>query len=66
MTMDDLKVYADFNRDFLNAVRDAKKAGKSVDDVAASWKTPEKYTGYGAAQAAGVKNGAQVIFNELK
>ena len=66
MTMDDLKVFADFNRDFLNAVRDAKKAGKSVDDVVSSWKTPEKYTGYGAAQPAGVKNGAQVIFNELK
>src|SRR5205807_3719401 len=66
MSMDDLKVFADFNRDFVNAVRDAKKAGKSVDDVAGSWKTPEKYTGYGAAQPASVKNGAQVIFNELK
>ena len=66
MTMDDLKMYADFNRDFLDAVRDAKKAGKSVDDVVSSWKTPEKYTGYGPAQPAGVKNDAQVIYNELK
>ncbi len=66
MTMDDLKTYADFNRDFVNAVREAKKAGKSVDDVVGSWKVPEKYTGYGAPPAASVKNAAQVIFDEVK
>jgi cyclase len=66
MTMNDLKVFADFNREFVNAVRAAKKAGKSVDDVVSSWKTPETYTGYAAAQPASVKNAAQVIFNELK
>jgi hypothetical protein len=66
MTMADLKMFADFNRDFVNTVREAKKAGKSVDDVVASWKTPEKYTGFGAAQPASVKNAAQVVFNELK
>lgn len=66
MPMSDLKVYADFNREFVNAVRDAKKAGKSVEDVVSSWKTPSTYTGYGAAQPNSVKNAAQVIFNELK
>ncbi len=66
MTMDDLKTYAEFNRDFVNAVREAKKAGKSVDDVVASWKVPEKYTGYGAPPAASVKNAATVIFEETK
>ena len=34
MTMSDLKDYAEFNRDFLMAVREGKKAGKSVDDIA--------------------------------
>jgi cyclase len=40
MTMNDLREYAQFNKEFLAAVRDAKKAGKSVDDVANSWKMP--------------------------
>ena len=65
MTREDLKTYADFIRDFVSAVRDAKKAGKSADEIAASWKVPDKYTGF-AAPAASVKNGAQVVLDELK
>ena len=45
MTMNDLKEYAQFNKDFLADVQAAKKAGKSVDDVANSWKMPAKYAG---------------------
>src|SRR5437667_3926657 len=56
MTMNDLKEYAEFNRDFLTAMREAKKAGKSVDDVASSWKMPAKYAGYAAVQPARLKS----------
>ena len=66
MTMADLKTWADFTRDFVNAVREAKKAGKSVDDVVASWKVPEKYTGYGTPPATFMKNAATVIFEEMR
>ena len=66
MTMNDLKEYADFNREFLMAVQAAKKAGKSVDDVASTWKQPEKYTGYAVVQPARLKSNVQVIFDELK
>ena len=66
MTTNDLKEYAEFNRDFLTAVRNAKKAGKSVDDVANSWKMPAKYTGYAAPQPARLKSNVQVIYDELK
>ena len=66
MTMADLKQWAEFNRDFLNAVRDGKKAGKSVDDIAGSWKVPEKYTGYGTPQPPRIKSNVQVIFDEVK
>jgi len=66
MTMADLKEYAEFNRDFLTAVRDAKKAGRSVDEIAASWKMPEKYVGYAAPQAPRLKSNVEVIFNETK
>ena len=38
MTIADLKEYADFNRDFLNDIRAAKKAGRSVEDVVSTWK----------------------------
>ena len=42
LTMADLKEYIQFNRDFLADVQAAKKAGKSVDDVAKTWKIPAK------------------------
>jgi|SRR5436309_11743689 len=66
MTVRDLEEYSEFNRDFLKAVQEAKKAGKSVDDVANSWKMPAKYMGYAAPQPARLKSNVQVIFDELK
>ena len=66
MTIADLKEYAQFNRDFANDVREAKKAGKSVDDVANTWKIPAKYMGYAAPAAARLKANVQVVFDESK
>jgi cyclase len=66
MTMNDLKEYSDFNRDFLLAVQEGKKAGKSVDDIANSWKIPARYTGYAAPAPARLKSNVQVTFDELK
>jgi cyclase len=66
MTMADLKEYAEFNREFLEAAREAKKAGKSVDEFAASWKMPAKYAGYAAPAAPRLKANIQVIFDEIK
>jgi hypothetical protein len=66
LSMNELKVFADYMREFLNAVRDAKKAGKSVDEVAGSWKMSEKYAGYSVPLPARLKNNVQVIFDELK
>jgi glyoxylase-like metal-dependent hydrolase (beta-lactamase superfamily II) len=66
MTVADLREYAQFNKDFLADVRAAKAAGKSVDDVAGTWKMPAKYNGYAAPQPARLKSNVQVIFNELK
>ncbi len=66
MTMNDLRDYAEFNRDFLKAVQEGKKAGKSVDDVANSWTIPAKYTGYTAPQPARLKSNVQVVYDELK
>ena len=66
MTPADLREYSDFNRDFLNYVREARKSGKSVDDAASGYKIPEKYMGYRAPQPDSVKNNIEVIYGELK
>ncbi len=62
-TWDDLREYADFTRDFLAAVQEAIKAGKSEDEAAASLNLPEKYKGYGMERA---KANIQAIYKELK
>jgi glyoxylase-like metal-dependent hydrolase (beta-lactamase superfamily II) len=66
MTMNDLKEYAQFNRDFLKAVQDGRKAGKSVDEIANTWTVPAKYTGYATPQIDRLKAAVQAIFDELK
>src|SRR4051812_42089709 len=66
MTLADLREYAQFNKDFVADMRQAKAAGKSVDDVVKSWKMPAKYSGYAAVQEARLRANAQVAFNELK
>jgi cyclase len=70
MTMADLREYAAFNDEFAAAVRDGKKAGKSVDQIAA-WKLPAKYKGYAdpAATPAStdrLKNNVKIVFDESR
>ena len=72
----DLRLYSEFIADFVKFVQDAKKAGKTVDDVVSTWKTPAKYTGYNAPDPANaeqvrtaearVRADAQVIWDETK
>ena len=59
----DLQEYADFTRDFLAAVREAFKAGKSADEAAASLVLPERYTAYGMERAAA---NVRAIYDELR
>jgi cyclase len=66
MTPADVTTYASFIREFVNTVQAAKRAGRSVDDVVATWKTPAAYTGYNAPQPARIKADAEVIFGETK
>jgi cyclase len=64
MTLADLKEYIAFNREFFNDVKTAKGAGKSVDDITASWKMPAKYTGYAAVDANRLKNNVKLAYSE--
>jgi glyoxylase-like metal-dependent hydrolase (beta-lactamase superfamily II) len=66
MTMADLREYAEFNRDFANAVREGKKAGRSIDEIATSWKVPERYKGYSQPQPARLRTNVEVVYNEIK
>ena len=61
-----MRTQSEFVADFVKFVQDGKKGGKTVDDVAAAWKTPAKYTGYANPVAARVKADAQVIWDETK
>jgi len=62
MTWNDLQEYADFNRDFLAAVRQAIAAGKTADDAAASLQLPERYKSYDMSQAGA---NVRTIYREL-
>ena len=64
-TWADLREYITFNREFLNDMRAARKAGRTVDEVASSWKIPGKYVGYAVPQANVLRNNAQAIYTEL-
>jgi glyoxylase-like metal-dependent hydrolase (beta-lactamase superfamily II) len=64
MTFNDLREYAEFNREFLNAVREAKKSGRTVEDVAKSWTIPAKYAGYAQPQPARLQANVQAVYNE--
>ena len=61
----DLREYAAFNREFMDDVRAAQRAGKTVDEVAAAWKVPAKYTGYAAADVNRLKNNVRLAYTEL-
>ena len=66
MTPNDLREYSEFNRDLLNAVREAKKAGKSAAEISKTWTMPEKYKGYAAPAPARLQANIENIYNEAR
>ena len=66
MTMADLREYAQFNDDFANAVREAKKKGGTVDEFVKTWKIPAQYKGYADPQAARLLSNARIVWDEVK
>ena len=63
MSVSDLQEYADFNREFLKAVRASLAAGKSVDQAVATLALPDKYKSYTMDNA---RANVAAIYNELK
>lgn len=62
----DLRTQAEFIGDFVAFAQDAKRSGKTVDDVVREWRTPAKYTGYANPQPNRVRANAQVVFDETR
>lgn len=58
----DLQEYQRYTADLLAAAQEAKRAGKSVDDAAASINLTDKYKGYKSER---VKQAVQDIYDEL-
>jgi hypothetical protein len=66
-TRADLREFIAYVKEFVGAVQEGKRSGKSVDQVAAAWKTPAKYAGYEAMPVlVRVKADAELIFKETK
>jgi cyclase len=63
----DLKLFADYYRDFLTSVQDGMKAGKSVEEVARAYRLSDKYKSMGYySDSDRVRNTVQMIYAELK
>jgi glyoxylase-like metal-dependent hydrolase (beta-lactamase superfamily II) len=68
-TWDDLKLYAEFNQDFLAWARAELKAGKTPEQAATEWKLPAKYVGYSAnlpTLFGGMAGRIQLLADEMK
>jgi cyclase len=65
MTPADLREYVQFNREFMTDMQAAKKAGKTVEEAAATWKSPVKYAGYAPIDPGRLKNNVGLAYKEL-
>ena len=65
MTWADLREYAAFNRGFLDDMRAAQAAGRSVEDVVSAWTIPTKYVGYETLNRDRLRGNVQVVYDEL-
>ena len=66
-TRAELREFTSYIQDFVKTAQDAKKAGKTVEDVVTAWKTPAKYAGYEPmTPPLRVRENAKLIFSETK
>jgi cyclase len=64
----ELREYAEFNRDFVSWAREQIKAGKSVGQAATEYRVPAKYKGYSISanpQFGDAKGNLEIIYKEL-
>jgi cyclase len=68
-TLNDLKEYADFTKDFVAFAEASLKAGKTVDEAAKAYAVPARFKGYVASvnpSFGSAKANLQIAYDELK
>ena len=69
LTWNELREYAEFNRDFVSWAQQQVKAGKAVGEAAAEYRVPAKYKGYSVSanpQFGDAKANMEIVYKELK
>ena len=69
LTWNELREYADFNRDFVSWAQEQIKAGKPVGEAAAEYRVPAQYKGYSISpnpQFGDAKANVEIVYKELK
>lgn len=61
----DLQTYANFNNEFIAWIKQEMKANKTVEQAAAEYKLPEKYTNLGYTSGRGAANNIRIAYTEL-
>jgi cyclase len=63
LTLPDLKLYGEFVAEYVNAVRDAKRAGRTPEEFANTWRVPERFLNEGYVNT---RPFPQVVWDEVK
>ena len=66
MSVGELREYSEFIRDLVRSVQEAKKAGRTIDEVVNTWKVPARFKGYNQPQPASLRANVEVIWDETK
>ena len=69
LAWNDLREYAEFNRDFVSWAQEQIKAGKPAGQAAAEYRVPAKYKGYTVSpnpQFGDAKANVEIVYSELK
>ncbi len=69
LTWNDLREYADFNRDFVSWAQEQMKAGKPIGQAATEYRVPARYKGYTVSpnpQFGDAKANIEIVYKELK
>jgi cyclase len=69
LTWNELREYAEFNRDFVSWAQEQIKAGKPVSQAATEYRVPAKYKGYTISpnpQLGDAKGNVELVYKELK
>jgi glyoxylase-like metal-dependent hydrolase (beta-lactamase superfamily II) len=69
LAMTDLRTYAGFVRDFVDAVRSARNAGLTIDDFVAAWRLPDRLVEQGYVDFSHlrpIRSDVEAVWNEAR